>query len=243
MKQAFKNIVGAVLGVPVLGTLLGRFVEHALYCRKSVPVCYDDDRAGMFERFYHLRRVPGKLPGVTVPEAILLLQAAEATAKVPGDMAEVGVYTGGTARIICEAASGRTVRLFDTFQGLRDVSEVDVDGARGLFRNGEYASQRCVVEEALRGLDNFRIHEGYFPGSAAGLEELRFSFAHLDVDTYQSTLGCLGWFYPRMNPGGVIVSHDYANAAGVKKAFTEFFADKPEPVIGLACSQCLVVKV
>jgi hypothetical protein len=46
-----------------------------------------------------------------------------------------------------------------------------------------------------------------------------------------------------MTPGGIILSHDYVTAPGVKKAFDDFFEDKKEPVLETAGSQCLVVKV
>ena len=52
-----------------------------------------------------------------------------------------------------------------------------------------------------------------------------FSFVHLDVDLYQSTKDGLAWFYPRLNRGGILISHDYSNADGVRKAFDEFFAE------------------
>ena len=48
-----------------------------------------------------------------------------------------------------------------------------------------------------------------------------------------------------MNKGGIIMSHDYFYAEGVRKAFDEFFSDKPEPIIELPSTytQCLIVKV
>jgi O-methyltransferase len=46
-----------------------------------------------------------------------------------------------------------------------------------------------------------------------------------------------------MSPGGVILSHDYATTPGVRKAFDDFFANKAEPVLETAGSQCLVVKI
>jgi hypothetical protein len=46
-----------------------------------------------------------------------------------------------------------------------------------------------------------------------------------------------------MSPGGILLSHDYITAPGVKKAFDDFFVGKPEPVLETAGSQCLVVKV
>lgn len=58
---------------------------------------------------------------------------------------------------------------------------------------------------------------------------------------FQSILDCLEFFYPRMSHGGIILSHDYT-FKGVKRAFDEFFKDKPEVVIKLFGSQCMVVK-
>ena len=37
--------------------------------------------------------------------------------RVPGDMAELGVYKGLTARLIHHYAPERTLHLYDTFQG------------------------------------------------------------------------------------------------------------------------------
>ena len=41
-----------------------------------------------------------------------------------------------------------------------------------------------------------------------------------------------------------MISHDYPASEGVKRAFDEFFYDKPEVIIELTggCGQCLVVK-
>jgi len=45
-----------------------------------------------------------------------------------------------------------------------------------------------------------------------------------------------------MNKGGVIISHDYFGSPVVKKAFDDFFKDKPEPIIEMSGTQCLIVK-
>jgi hypothetical protein len=63
------------------------------------------------------------------------------------------------------------------------------------------------------------------------------------VDLYESTLSCLRFFYPRLSPGGILISHDYLTAEGVNAAFREFFAGKPEPVIELTGYQCMIVKL
>jgi hypothetical protein len=55
--------------------------------------------------------------------------------------------------------------------------------------------------------------------------------------------GVLQFFYPRLLRGGIIVSHDFASARGVREAVEEFFKNLPEPVIELAGDQAMVVKL
>lgn len=156
-------------------------------------------------------------------EAYSIFATARGTAKVPGDIAEVGVYKGGSARLICEVKGDRSFHLFDTFEGLPETSQWDPD-----FKAGGFASSFEPVSSYLSRFPNLHFHRGFFPDTTRGLDDLRFSFVHLDVDLYQSSKDGLEWFYPRLNRGGVLISHDYVNADGVRKAFDEFFADKPE---------------
>ena len=41
-------------------------------------------------------------------------------------MAEVGVYQGVSAKLICEAKGDKELHVFDTFEGLPDKSGTDV---------------------------------------------------------------------------------------------------------------------
>jgi O-methyltransferase len=79
--------------------------------------------------------------------------------------------------------------------------------------------------------------------TARPVEYKHFFFVHLDVGTYSSTLSCLEFFYQRMSRGGIVISHDYVTAKGVRKAFDEFFCDKPEPILEITGSQCLFMKL
>jgi len=45
-----------------------------------------------------------------------------------------------------------------------------------------------------------------------------------------------------MIQGGIILSHDFLITEGVRRAFAEFFEQRPEPVLPVAGSQCLAVK-
>jgi O-methyltransferase len=171
-------------------------------------------------------------------EAYNIYAAAERTRKVPGDIAELGVFRGGSARLICEVKKDRELHLFDTFAGLPKPGKFDPD-----FREGGFASSLEDVRKYLSPYSGVHFHPGFFPDTAAGLEASRFSFVHLDVDLYESTCSGLQWFYPRLNPGGILISHDYANAEGVRRAFEEFLADKKECLLELSGTQAAFVKI
>jgi len=161
---------------------------------------------------------------------------------IDGDLAEVGVYRGGSARVICEAKADKTLHLFDTFKGMPEVNEAIDRHRRGDFDDTSLGA----VQTYLAGFGEVRFYPGLFPESAADLagSPTRFSFVNLDVDLYESTLSGLAFFYPRLSRNGFLLSHDYRaiTCPGVKRAFDEFFADKPEPVIDLWDSQALVIK-
>ena len=162
----------------------------------------------------------------------------------PGALAEVGVFQGGSARVMCEAnTNGKDLHLFDTFEGMPETD-------RERDRVGAGVCAGTSLEDVQAYLQDYPFvdcHKGCFPDSVSGLPDdcREFAFVHLDVDIYRSTLDGLRFFYPRMSRGGMILSHDYRSTGlpGVRRAFDEFMADKPEPVVPLWDSQGLVVKM
>lgn len=173
-------------------------------------------------------------------EAYHIYMAAKRTQKVPGDIAEVGVFKGGSAKIICSAKGEKSLHLFDTFEGLPKVEDIDMVWP---FYEGKFAASYDSVKNYLKNESNLFFYKGLFPKTSEPVKEKTFSLVNLDVDTYDSTKKCLEFFYTRMSSGGIILSHDYITAPGVKKAFDDFFENKTEPVLETAGSQCLVVKV
>jgi O-methyltransferase len=173
-------------------------------------------------------------------EAYYIFMAVKRTQKVPGDIAEVGVYKGGSAKIICSEKGEKSLHLFDTFEGLPKVEDIDMVWP---FYEGKFAASYDSVKEYLKNDQNVFLYKGIFPATSGPVKEKIFSLVNLDVDTYESTKQCLEFFYTRMSPGGILISHDYITAPGVKKAFDDFFEGKTEPILETAGSQCLVVKV
>ena len=171
-------------------------------------------------------------------EAFTVLSLARAQAALPGSMAEVGVFQGCSARLISLASGGRPLHLFDTFAGLPEPEEHE----HGRMRRGHYAASLDGVQAFLQDRPGISYHQGLFPETAAPCNDERFAFVHLDVDLKSSTRACLEFFYPRMVPGGIILTHDYSYLAGVREAFAEFLAGRPEQSIELPSSQAMLVK-
>ncbi len=176
-------------------------------------------------------------------EAYQLYMCVKRTQKIKGDIAEVGVYRGGSAKVICEARGKKTLYLFDTFEKHPDVREFDK-----LYRKKRFLSTQKEVENYLKKYSDVHIFRGVFTKTAQAVEDKIFSFVHLDVDTYESTMGCLGFFYSRVNTGGIMLLHDYINPSdpctlGAQRAIDDFFCNKPEPLLEMFGSQCLIVKL
>lgn len=148
--------------------------------------------------------------------------------EIPGAVAELGVYKGVLSALLSGLFPTRTLYLFDTFTGF-DSRDTKKEQAQGFSRAMDGDFSDTSVEAVLGCLshpDRAIVRKGFFPETAEGLEDERYAFVSLDADLYAPTLAGLSYFYPRLNPGGVIVLHDYENLRfqGVKKAVEDFEA-------------------
>lgn len=134
-------------------------------------------------------------------EACSLISALAATATVRGDLAEVGVAFGASAKIISTFAPNRTLHLFDTFEGLPEPTPRDSQK----YKTGQYSCSLKSVQQYLADM-NVEFHKGLFPLTAEAVADKLFSFVHLDMDLYEGTLAALQFFYPRLSPGGGCLS-------------------------------------
>lgn len=214
------------------------FTGHDLATRGQLSHYGCDERKAFAQQLKKIRSETELL--LEDIEAYHIYMAVKRTRKVPGDIAEVGVYRGGSAKIICSAKGEKTLHLFDTFEGLPRVDEIDMVWP---FYEGKFAASFEDVKDYLKSDPHVHFYKGIFPETAGPVGNVRFSLVNLDVDCYESTKQALEFFYSRMNTGGIILSHDYINTPGVRKAFDDFFEGRPEPVLETAGSQCLVVKV
>ena len=197
---------------------------------------FDFDRFPQFAEFFQFfSRGEGKANCGDLPRLYLLLLniARVIREKVPGDLAEIGVYQGNTARILAEAArsSGRHLYLFDTFEGFhsQDLRGPDRTGVPGHFGDTSLETVKAFV-----GTHGVEYIVGRFPESLTQLPiPQQFSIVHLDCDLHDPMLAGLTFFYPRLSPGGLLILHDYSSGhwSGGCQAIDAFMADKPERLV------------
>lgn len=129
---------------------------------------------------------------------------------IPGAAAELGVYRGEFAALINELFPDRSLYLFDTFEGF-DEKDLNIEAAEKFSRaRAEDFRDTSIdtVRERLPHPERAIFRKGWFPDSAAGIEE-NFAFVGIDADLYKPVYEGLKYFYPRMNQGGYILIHDY----------------------------------
>ena len=242
MMNNIKNIIKKMVSIEILKfprNLVGHVISNIISIRNGVAIYYNDpERSKVITLIKKIKSENEML--LTNNEAYQIYMVVKRTEKIKGDIAEVGVYKGGSAKLICEAKGNKNLHLFDTFEGLPDLCPMD-DSKQ--FHLGEYSASIESVKYYLREYPHVSIYKGIFPKTAKSIKNKKFSFVHLDLDLYEATLNSIKYFYPIMNKGGIIISHDYTIAPGVKKAFDDFFKDKLEPIIEMSGTQCLVIKL
>lgn len=198
-----------------------------------------------WERDAAFQDILAEIAGVTLLDPIrcyMLYQLARRARALDGDAAEVGVYRGGTARLLGRALAGcgKTLHLFDTFAGMPETDPRLDKHAAGDFSDNSLPT----VKLTLMGLDRLEFHQGLFPETAKPVAEKRFCLVHIDVDIHKSVAEACAFFYPRLCAGGILLFDDYGSPScpGVKSAVDAYFAEKSEPTLYLPTGQCLVFK-
>jgi len=162
-----------------------------------------------------------------------------------GDYVELGCYKGDTSLLLAEVlrdlsigACGKPVEksvqkklwIYDSFEGLPEKRIEDASVLGEDFKEGELlVTKREVKERFLRaGLPVPVIKKAWFEDLTEADLPAKIALAFLDGDFYSSIKVSLALVENKMVVGGVIVVHDYGNAAlpGVAKAVDEWKANK-----------------
>ena len=169
---------------------------------------------------------------------LILVQLLESTRGVTGIVAECGCFRGLSSFLLCSrlreqdpAFNGAGYQIYDSFQGLsepgaQDLESADEEQNRGVRQNmhaGKYAATLEQVRHALGAFPRIAYFPGWIPAAFPRPNTERYRFVHVDVDLYQPVIDSFEYFWPLLQPGGVMVCDDY-NWPGAKRAVEEFGA-------------------
>jgi O-methyltransferase len=163
---------------------------------------------------------------------------------IPGDMAECGVWRGGSMMtvaltLLAHGDRSRSLYLFDTFEGMSSPTEDDksLDGVSAdvqLERDPHgtgiwcYASLDDVRTNIVStGYPEEKIHliKGKVEDTIPRNIPSKLSLLRLDTDWYESTKHELRHLYPILDTKGILIIDDYGHWQGAKKAVDEYFAE------------------
>jgi len=161
-----------------------------------------------------------------------------------GEIWECGVYKGGTAamltKIINDNASDKIIRLFDTFEGMPNT-----DNQKDWHKKGDFSDTSLeFVSNYINTYGKVNYHQGFIPDTFVGLDDTKISFAHIDVDIWQSITDCCKFIYPRLVVGGFMIFDDYGfpSCPGARSAVDSFFANTGIVPLVLPTGQAIVFK-
>lgn len=121
---------------------------------------------------------------------------------------EVGVYEGGSAKIIKEHT--KELHLFDTFGGI--MSEHTEKG----YPAGAYCG---LLKDVQQCVGDAIYHIGDICKTKTEIKKA--NFVHIDLDVYKPLADCLPYFYGILD--GVMLVSNYDDVhPGVKRAIDEF---------------------
>lgn len=159
------------------------------------------------------------------------------TRRLPGAVAELGVYQGAFAAELNRLFPDRTLYLFDTFTGF-SKEDVEVEKTLTSFTRASAGDFSDTSIERVRARlpypDRAVFCQGYFPDTLP--EDLPpLAFVSLDPDLYEPTLNGLRAFWPKLVPQGAILVHDYNSAQfeGAGKAVRTFCKENDLMVLPL----------
>ena len=148
--------------------------------------------------------------------------------KIPGAVAEAGVFRGEFAQHINAIFPDRTLYLCDSFEGFQGeeaANEIKKGNATKAFVDAYNDTSIDIVMQKMKHSDKVVIRKGFFPKTMYDIDE-KFAFVSLDMDFEESIYDGLKYFYPLLSSGGYIFIHDYNSSLyGVGEAVDKYEAD------------------
>ena len=160
---------------------------------------------------------------------------------IPGAIVECGVWRGGMMMVAADRLlklgdARRDIFLYDTFKGMPDPTDADVNFWGGRPFETTEAGRRIGAKSLVASLEDVksalysvgypknRIHfvKGRIEDTVPRVAPERISFLRLDTCFYESTRHELVHFFPRLSPRGILHIDDYGLWKGSRRAADEY---------------------
>ena len=218
----------------------------------SHGLIYTDKLFDKFDNnFLNIYEIVKGKSNLDADELFTLYDSSRLMQNLSGEIAEVGVYKGGSAYLISRQLPNKKFYLFDTFEGLPNDGEDQLanEPNEGWLDDTSIEEVKSFVLKSGIPEENLFIHQGYFPKDTVDQvpKDTIFCLVHLDTDRYKSTLEGLDYFYNRLVSGGRVVIHDYncIGTPGVKLAVDEYVKkfSLSHLLISICESQAMLIKI
>jgi hypothetical protein len=236
-KAAIRRMVQRATGTVVFGWLKGLINRP----RSIFVLSYRPDAdfafrtlpdAAMLRRYWIEGNAANNLGDWSRLYAIVLNAMQISRERISGEFAELGVYKGNSARVLCHFAEQdqRRVFLFDTFHGF---DERDLQGVDHIKRK-QFDDNNLEAVKAFVDSPRAVFVAGRFPESITSeAAQAKYALVHIDCDLYEPAKAAFEFFYPRMAAGGLLIVHDYSSRIwdGIRQALDDFVATIPEQIV------------
>jgi hypothetical protein len=164
---------------------------------------------------------------------------------IEGDFVECGVWRGGSSMMIALTLNSMNINnrqlfLYDTFEGMSEPTENDVDFRGGhadsLLKQDVQDKQNSVwcladLQDVQNNMEltnypvrNIKFVQGKVENTIPKTISENIALLRLDTDWYESTAHELKYLYPKLMTKGVLIIDDYGHWEGCRKAVDEYFA-------------------
>lgn len=168
---------------------------------------------------------------------------------------ECGVWRGGMIAAMAEMlGNAYHYYLFDSFEGLPQVKEIDGIKAKEWQNDtkGRNYHNNCKAEiefaqnsMQLANIDNYHIIKGWFENTLHQLDDkLSIHILRLDADWYDSTMTCLTYLFPKVCENGIIIIDDYYTWDGCSRAIHDYLSmhKRTERIQQFNNNICFIIK-
>lgn len=176
--------------------------------------------------------------------------AASHAVRIPGDLVECGVHTGGLSLAVCRYVdfnqTGKRFWLFDTFSGIpEDQMGEDERPHRG-FENETYYREDSF-DRAQRNFAPYpRAHlvRGRVPDILGSVDIEAVSYLSLDMNIAAPEVAALEFFWPKLSVGAIVLLDDYGwtHYRPQKVALDAFASQQNVEIATLPTGQGLLIK-